>query len=718
MYTPANKFNEILDTVSPVFFRRRNVRTGLTEVWSDNIIAFDIETVNLYQWKDGTVTGFEYSLPPERYQDATKMGFMIVWQLCVDGQIVVGRRWDDFIDVLKHLREHIGADLIIYIHNLGFEFQFMRNVIEDFQIFAREARRPMYARSPSLGVEFRCSQMLTNAKLEDVPKLFHLDVKKAVGKWDYDVVRTPETPLTDDEIEYISNDVLVLDALIRQMRDIYKHVQRIPLTNTSRLRKECNALYKDKFWTKKKIADLNEDDPKMYARLKACFSGGYTHANAAYVGKICKQVASFDEASSYPAQMCGRMFPWGQFQPAGARSVETMKETFAYILHIRLTNVTSRLQNHYLSFSKCMKRRNVYCDNGRIIMAGMLELWCTDVDMRIIQTAYMIGKIEFLEAWCAPYRYLDTTYVKFILDLYGQKTALKGLEEFKRAYDESKVKINSAYGMMVTDTVRDDVVFEGNEWKKNHVLDAKEIAEALQRAKNPNRCFLSYAHGVWVTAWGRHAIWKIITSPGCDEAIIYDDTDSIKYDVERSAGAVEAAIDAYNKEIREDLRRAMIWHDLPQNSFSPKDRKGIEHPMGVFEKEDVYEEFITLGAKKYAYKLDGQIHTTVAGVAKEYLGKDGRKHVYLKDLKEFKTGKTWGYKVSGRTTAYYPEDQPVVTVQGHTFTERFGVCIMPTEYTLGVTDEFRTYFRAAQQDRDHTVATYIEKEMIHYVRND
>ena len=717
-YTPAERIDDIIDLVTPVLFRRYNHQTKTTEIWSDNVLAFDIETANLYEWPDGTVTGFDYDKPPKAYEKAEKRGYMIVWQMSIDGRIVVGRSWDLFLDTLRKLRERIGANLVIYIHNLAFEFQFLRNVIEDFEVFAREPRRPMKAWSPSLGVEFRCSQMLTNAKLEDVPKLFHLDVRKAVGKWDYDTVRTPETPLTDEEIEYITGDVLVLDALIRQMRDLYKHVQRIPLTNTSRLRKECNALYKNKWWTKCKIADQNETDPKTFAKLKACFAGGYTHANAIYVNRVIKNVESDDEASSYPAQMCGRKFPIGPFQPSRAKAPEDLKPAFAYILHVKLTNVTSRLSNHYISFSQCLKRRGTYCDNGRIIMASMLDLWITDIDLKIIMKAYLIGKVEILEALCAPYGYLPTPYVRFILDLYQAKTELKGIEEFMRAYDESKVKINTAFGMMVTDTVRDEVVFSGNEWKDNHELTMKEIEDALERAKDPNRCFLSYAWGVWVTAWGRWALWSVITAPGCDEAIIYDDTDSVKFSKKKSKGCVEKAIATYNAEIMEELRKAMIWHGLPLDSFRPKDRKGKEHPMGVFEKEAIYEEFITQGAKKYAYRLDGEVHTTVAGVAKTYRDEDGRKHVFLQDLHKFKTGLKWDYKHSGRTVAFYPEDQTPVTVQGHTFTERFGVCIAPTEYTLGVTDEFETYFTIAQKDRNHTVATLLEKGMIQFERND
>lgn len=51
----------------------------------------------------------------------------------------------------------------------------------------------------------------------------------------------------------------------------------------------------------------------------------------------------------------------------------------------------------------------------------------------------------------------------------------------------------------------------------------------------------------------------------------------------------------------------------------PKDVKGKTRMLGVFDHDADYKEFITQGAKKYAYrdKKYGEIHITVSGVPKE-----------------------------------------------------------------------------------------------------
>ena len=63
--------------------------------------------------------------------------------------------------------------------------------------------------------------------------------------------------------------------------------------------------------------------------------------------------------------------------------------------------------------------------------------------------------------------------------------------------------------------------------------------------------------------------------------------------------------------------------DLDINKFMPEDIKGRKHIIGLFENESekgqefTYKEFVTLGAKKYAYKdFNDDIHITVSGVPK------------------------------------------------------------------------------------------------------
>ena len=61
----------------------------------------------------------------------------------------------------------------------------------------------------------------------------------------------------------------------------------------------------------------------------------------------------------------------------------------------------------------------------------------------------------------------------------------------------------------------------------------------------------------------------------------------------------------------------MKYHRLPLNSVRPKTVEGVEKPLGVWDFEGTYSHFKTLGAKRYIYDIDGDLHITIAGLNKK-----------------------------------------------------------------------------------------------------
>lgn len=126
--------------------------------------------------------------------------------------------------------------------------------------------------------------------------------------------------------------------------------------------------------------------------------------------------------------------------------------------------------------------------------------------------------------------------------------------------------------------------------------------------------------GVWVTAYARFNLLSNVLK--LDDYVLYCDTDSLKL-VE---GYDKKVIEDYNKKVIKKLEKVSNDLKIPFEKYSPKDIKGIEHTLGLFEKETTsdtnkeftYKEFITQGAKKYAYRtMDGKIKITVSGVPKK-----------------------------------------------------------------------------------------------------
>ena len=148
-------------------------------------------------------------------------------------------------------------------------------------------------------------------------------------------------------------------------------------------------------------------------------------------------------------------------------------------------------------------------------------MWATDVDIDIIRDTYK-GDIKILECYRAVKAYLPIDFVRYILQLYSDKTTLKNVEGREADYLKSKQFINSLYGMTVTNNIRADVDFddEGAEWTETELTDS-QIKERLSGDKP----FLHYSVGVWVTAYARRELFKAINKIGND--CVYCDTDSV-----------------------------------------------------------------------------------------------------------------------------------------------------------------------------------------------
>ena len=151
--------------------------------------------------------------------DGEKYACMYLFGIGVNGRCILGRTYNDLEFYIKNLVKYYSLNLerrlIIYVHNLSYEFQFIRKHFKINQVFALDERKPVYCVLEN-GIEFRCSYLLSGYKLEKVGE--HLNkykVNKLDGdKYNYDLMRTPITPLNDYELQYIYNDNFVVMSYI------------------------------------------------------------------------------------------------------------------------------------------------------------------------------------------------------------------------------------------------------------------------------------------------------------------------------------------------------------------------------------------------------------------------------------------------------------------------------------------------------------------------
>ena len=580
--------------------------------------AFDIEVTSFFR---STGNG-----------EQEKAATMYIWQFGLNGYVFMGRTWDEFLQLTEKLVEELSLyekrHLIVYVHNLAYEFQFMRKYFDWDKVFSMKLRKPIYARTLE-GIEFRCSYLLSGYSLAKLSEqLTKYPITKAIGDLDYDKLRHYKTPMTSQEINYCVRDVLVVMAYIQEQIERNNGITKIPLTKTGYVRnfcrKECYAMNeknpKQRKYKALRFSELIKSlslTPGEYTQLQNGFQGGFTHSNIFFHGKVVPDVTSFDFTSSYPTVMVAEKFPMSasEYIP----NISWMEffdsiQNYCCLFDVTFTNLRARLlHENYISISRSRNVKNPLVNNGRVVSADTLTTTITEQDYYIIREYYVWDKIEIGIFRRYQKGYLPTPFVNAILQLYRDKTTLKGVKGKEVEYLNSKEMLNACYGMAVTNIIRPEFVY-GNDWEEPQQPDTQD---AIRRYNKQSRRFLYYPWGVWVTAYARRNLFRGISEFGSD--YIYSDTDSVKG---RNAEKHMKFIEDYNREITTKLLIALEHHKLNPELINPVDIKGKHHPLGVWDLEAHYKAFKTLGAKRYMVQYDtpedGQEYNlTISGLNKK-----------------------------------------------------------------------------------------------------
>lgn len=684
----------------------------------NNIYTFDIETTSYIILNDKIYAGIEYDdFTDEEKENCIKCSCMYEWTFSINEDVYYGRTWEEFEMFLNILDSNIEEKKIIFVHNLAFEFQFIKDRFNFKEVFARDTHKTMFAIMSDYNIEFRCTLLMSNCALDLLPKLFGLPVKKLKGNLDYTKIRTKDTILNNDELNYCENDCLVVYYYILELLKTYERVDKIPRTSTGQVRNELKELIEKDWSYKNRVKKAINVDPHVYNLLIEAFAGGFTHANWLYAGDIVENVKSYDFTSSYPYVMVTHRYPATEFKKCKIKKSNQMLKQFAYILVVRFKNIKSKYYTTYISMSKARNIHGGRYDNGRIIQADELEITLTDIDFNLILEMYDCD-YEILEAYYSKYDYLPKQFIEFVLQKYVNKTEYKNVKGKEINYIKEKNKFNSLYGMSVTNTIRDKVIFENKtkDWYKEELTN-EEIIEMLDKEKT--KCFLSFAYGVWVTAYARNNLLRNVIK--CDDYVVYCDTDSMKL----VPGFDENVIKEYNEFVENKIKYVSKILEIPIEKFAPKDVKGVKHMLGLFDEDAEYEEFITQGAKKYAFteiiknkdinenvkvikEIDNE-KSLVMGITVSGVPKRGVKE--MRSLKDFKDDLTFHFKNTNKNLLFYCENMKEIEIedyQGHItkINDTSGCCLLPNTYKLSKSLEYAELI----SDNSSKRAIYIEKK--------
>lgn len=550
-----------------------------------------------------------YNKKTIEYKNALK-SFVYIWQFSVGNDIYLCRDYallEDFLnDLDTACNVHPNAKLIIWDANINYEYSYFKPIF-------RQKIKSCFARSKSdiltfeygNHLEFRECIGVFGSSLDDIAKK-HTTTQKLKGDIDYDLIRTPYTPLTEKELNYCINDVAILSELTEYVHNTYtlKH-KKIPLTLTGIVRSEISEVYAP-FHMRNKIYATNiklmgtQDEYFMFR--KYVYSGGLTHSNFDHVGKTMHNVKCKDLTSAYPWALNAFSYPSGELI-----HVEDKKEyrnAFNhkhYFFLVTLHNVRSKSSHSTLSMHKAVKMVNPVIDNGRIWRSKKLQMWFTEIDWNNFKLIYDYDTTQstiddvyyFTSSSRIPQKILDV-----MNKWYEQKTKLKPLtdkathghdkdfNENVKEYKRLKSLINSVYGMFVTSAYDTEI-----SWN-NDTLDLEELKNDWNKA---SQTLFNPWWGYYCTAHVRARLIECIAKYPDD--IIQYDTDSI-YHTEN------ADLEKFIEEINDRIYINNV--KLLSSSYC--------YDLGLWDNDGFYVDFCALGSKRYIGRYEtGDLKITFAG---------------------------------------------------------------------------------------------------------
>lgn len=659
-------------------------------IYRPDVITFDTETTSFVDYKkvthrDGTVTN-EVN---KKYAWAYIMDFCRM--VCHIPTHITFREWEDVVSYLDSLsnccQQH--ERYIIWVHNLSFEFQFMKDWMKMTEVFCRKAHNVI--RCVYRNIEFRDTLALSNCKLEKLAKNEKLPVSKLVGDLDYNLIRHYKTEMTKEEMQYLYNDTEIVAYYIEKKIKEYGTISEIPMTSTGEVR---YLFRKELSTTLPKIHELavkyTAQTMELQNLLVSTYAGAYTHCNYQAIDQTLYDLSCKDIASSYPYQMVARKFPtiWLKLKRENENSFEMLfdkynPDEYAWVMTVKIWGLQAKHCHNTLSLHKAKeisKEREI--DNGRVAQAEYACYDMNEIDFLCFLDFYNFTHIELENVYISRKEYLPKELVAIILKLFQQKTSLKGIESEYDNYMRSKNRINGVYGSSVFNFLNSGIYFD-EESNYKYEKDEKSYNDYIKYMKNPNQ-YLWYSIGVWVTSYARRQILTPIKH--MSENAIYCDTDSVKY---LCGKRYKHYWEVVNNRIKHEFLEAMKYHEFTEDDYRFFDKDGKEYFMGIFETEEPYKRFKSLGSKRYLVEYyDGKLSSTVAGAPKnlwQYLGNDNdsafRNFKHQFSLKNCKLCHTYCEGKSFHIITDY---------NGLTVTQevRSGVCLTPADFSMSMDETF------------------------------
>ena len=410
-------------------------------------------------------------------------------------------------------------------------------------------------------------KIFPNFSVERLAQGFGLPISKL--KLDYHAYREVGHELTQDEIDYIRNDVEIVARVLKVMFE--KGLTKMTIAS------DAMNNFKDYFRYFRLYFPLLQEE--VDAEIRKSYKGGFTYVNPIYKEKECGKGCTLDVNSLYPSIMKFEKMPYGQpilFEGEYKNDVNfplyiqvitcsfELKE--GKIPNIQLKNNLSFKPNEYLDSS----------DNE------IVTLHLTKPDFELFMENYDVYNLKYEGGF--KFRCKQGFFDNYI-DYWTEQKIKAGKENNPAQRQIAKLMLNSLYGKFGLSTKAGKKIPYMEEGVVKFKSLPKENRESIYI---PIACFIT-AYGRCKTIRTAQAIrdWSV-KNKGYD-AYVYSDTDSEKV--------------LLNDSDLEELKKQGVL-DLD------------DYELGFWACEEHFDKILAIRQKCYITEHEGNYSPTVAGLPK------------------------------------------------------------------------------------------------------
>ena len=533
--------------------------------------------------------------------------FVWAWALCEignTGNLRIGNTIESFFETIRkennpiilfHNLKFDGEFILYYLLKNGYEYvnkndrrnKTFSTLISDMGLFY-QIEVYFDVGKKTRKVTFLDSLKVINQSVEQIAKTFNLEESKLTI--DYNKPRKKGHILSNDEVEYIKNDVVI----------VAKAMDYLYSMGLTKMTAGSNALFEYRtILTNKKFEKLF---PKLSYEcdkdIRQAYKGGFTYLNPEYEGIDVCEGEVLDVNSLYPSVMYNCLLPFGEPYFFEGK----YEEDKVFPLYIQRITCSFKLKKNKIPTIQIKHRQ--FLDNEYLVSSNdeIVALTLTNVDLKLFLEQYDVEDLVYHSGWKFKAMHgLFKDYIDKWIEIKNQATidGNKGMRQI------AKIMLNSLYGKFATGLdVQSKIPYLENDIV-HYKLGEKEVKEGL---------YLPL--GAFITAYARdktirtsQAIKTYSINKYGEDLYYYSDTDSIHTGLPI-----------------EELKQFCDIDDVK---------------LGCWKHESHFTRARFVRQKTYIEEIDGKMHITCAGLPKRCYDQV--------DWNNFKVG----LKVSGKLQFYH-----------------------------------------------------------------